>query len=336
MSYTGFIFRIRLQQYKKNYKMNATNQNQENFKFEEVQIPVPWGYIAGKWYGKKNIRPVVGIHGWLDNADTFDNLIPFLPSHISFFTIDLPGHGLSSRLPNGVGYHPIDYVYHLLLIMKEFNWEKISILAHSLGAIVTFIFSSLFPDKVEMYIAIDAMIPWVRMDLQESANRLEKCLLADERNQTDIEPPSYSYAELIERLYDGSFGSVEKENCPILLNRNITKSTKFPNKYYFSRDSRLKYYQYYATAQENALEMAKNIKAPTVYIMATGTKTPFSVEQNDYFQEVLDTLKQKTNFQYYEVFGSHHVHLNEPQKIIDIINPFICKYHIQKDINCKL
>lgn len=31
---------------------------------EEIRIPVPWGHIAGKWWGPKNKRPVVAYHGW--------------------------------------------------------------------------------------------------------------------------------------------------------------------------------------------------------------------------------------------------------------------------------
>ena len=30
----------------------------------EIKIPVPWGHIAGKWWGPTNIRPILAIHGW--------------------------------------------------------------------------------------------------------------------------------------------------------------------------------------------------------------------------------------------------------------------------------
>jgi len=43
---------------------------------------------------KNNIfsRPIVCIHGWQDNAGTFDRLIPLLPREFSYLAIDLPGN----------------------------------------------------------------------------------------------------------------------------------------------------------------------------------------------------------------------------------------------------
>lgn len=37
-------------------------------KVEEIQIKFPWGHVAGKWWGPKNVRPIVSLHGWQDNA----------------------------------------------------------------------------------------------------------------------------------------------------------------------------------------------------------------------------------------------------------------------------
>jgi hypothetical protein len=31
---------------------------------EEVRIKVSWGFLAGKWWGPKNIQPILTIHGW--------------------------------------------------------------------------------------------------------------------------------------------------------------------------------------------------------------------------------------------------------------------------------
>lgn len=36
----------------------------ESVKCEEVRIPVPWGHIAGKWWGPQNKRPILVMHGW--------------------------------------------------------------------------------------------------------------------------------------------------------------------------------------------------------------------------------------------------------------------------------
>ncbi|KAJ6641822.1 putative serine hydrolase [Pseudolycoriella hygida] len=49
---------------------------------DEFELQVPWGHIACKWWGPKNIQPIICMHGWQDNAGTFDPLITQLPSHL--------------------------------------------------------------------------------------------------------------------------------------------------------------------------------------------------------------------------------------------------------------
>lgn len=44
----------------------------------------------------------------------------------------------------------------------------------------------------------------------------------------------------------------------------------------------------------------------------------------EHYQEIMDIIKNKAKiFEYHEVQGSHHVHLNEPEKIAPIINNFL-------------
>lgn len=73
--------------------------------WEEFKFDVPWGFIAGKWYGDRNKQPLLAFHGWQDNCGTFDRLIPLLPKTIPVLAIDLPGHGRSSHFPTGMQYH---------------------------------------------------------------------------------------------------------------------------------------------------------------------------------------------------------------------------------------
>lgn len=47
-------------------------------------------------------------------------------------------------------------------------------------------------------------------------------------------------------------------------------------------------------------------------------------EKPEYYQQVLDEIKmQARRFEYHEVEGTHHVHLNEPEKIAPIIKNFL-------------
>ena len=42
-----------------------------------------YGHIAGKAWGDPGGKPILGLHGWLDNAGTFDHLAPLI-NEVSF------------------------------------------------------------------------------------------------------------------------------------------------------------------------------------------------------------------------------------------------------------
>lgn len=298
---------------------------------EEVRIPVPFGEIAAKWWGPRDVRPILAIHGWLDNAGTFDTLIPLLPHHMSFLAIDLPGHGLSSRIPAGLTYQSMDHVYLIQRIKNHYQWNRISLLGHSMGSIVSMVYTATFPAQVDLYVGLDC----IKSHITEPAeivrrlqHRIPKGLLADdEHNQNPSEPPSYTYNELLDRLHLGSNKSVSKQVAPFLLNRNITHSTAYPGRFYFTRDSRLKYMHSVSVgwSQDQCLAMAKRM-ASVPYLFVKATEGSY-YEDRKYFDQFVDVVRAvNPRFQLEYVEGSHHVHLSEPDKVAPIVAAFLEKY----------
>lgn len=118
---------------------------------------MPWGHVVGRWYGNRNVRPILALHGWQDNLGTWDRLIPLLPQHIGVLCVDLPGHGQSSKYPKGALYHAVDYVHIIIRIIKEYKWRKVSLLGHSMGGIVCFVYATLFPHTIDLLMQIDVV-----------------------------------------------------------------------------------------------------------------------------------------------------------------------------------
>ena len=99
---------------------------------QEVTFPVPWGVISGKEWTSESFDMArdtqwILLHGWLDNAGSFDSLAPLLtsasPRH-SFLCLDYPGHGLSSHLPPGQMYHPLECIRYIRLGILYFYPTK--------------------------------------------------------------------------------------------------------------------------------------------------------------------------------------------------------------------
>lgn len=57
-------------------------------------------------------------------------------------------------------------------LQKQFGWTNISIMGHSLGAIIGFLFASVYPNEVDTVIALDAVAPI--LDFIDKSNRVQQ------------------------------------------------------------------------------------------------------------------------------------------------------------------
>ncbi|XP_030571674.1 serine hydrolase-like protein [Drosophila novamexicana] len=292
--------------------------------YEDVRIWAPWGHIAGRWYGNRSERPILAIHGWLDNLGTFDTLIPLLPDYLCVLCIDLPGHGCSARLPAGMHYSTAEFMLIIARVMKEYKWPKVSLMGHSLGGVLSFIYTALAPHTVDLVISLDILLPPLESPegLEVLGYALDKHLVEDERAEEALmrEPPSYTLAQLRSVLSKGSNNSVPPEFAQYLLHRSVTKSQLYPEKFYFSRDGRTKYYNILPLNSALAAEMARRIKNKP-YLIIKGSKSPFISARSN---EAINILRnQNPHLEYYEVPGTHHVHLISPELCAQYIVPFL-------------
>ncbi|CAG9808649.1 unnamed protein product [Chironomus riparius] len=296
-----------------------------DIKITEVQINLSNGMcIAGKWWGNLKKKPILCLHGWQDNAGTFDRLIPLLPREFSYLAIDLLGHGRSSWLPRGVPYNLFDNVYTIIYIMKEYNWQSISILGHSMGGAIAFLFSIMFPDKLDCLVTIEFGKNPDRSDIErimDARDNILNFIVLDEKSQAISEPPSYTLEEMIEKVHVGSFGNITSESAPYILERNIKKSFKVPGKYFFSRDPRLRNLILTPHPENLTLCGAKNMTAP--YLFLYSPESPLFAKEF-FFDQFLEASQENSKFQQVLVDSeSHHYHLNEVEKISEVVAKFL-------------
>jgi len=293
---------------------------------DEFELLVPWGHIACKWWGPKNIQPIICMHGWQDNAGTFDRLIPKLPNHLSYLVIEFPGHGFSSPLPHGMIYTYSHFLYVLLFVINKFNWTRVSLLGHSLGAMVSYTFASTFPHKCDMVISVDLIKPDTltkTFDLKFLLRDINHLYVADKRNQENSEPPSYTYENLIKKRLSNKLFPMNTESVQFLVYRGVRPSKSDPNKYYFSCDNRLKEFEIIMPVDVYD-DIAKTIVAPFCFIKAEQSIFP----GREYIR-IVDNLRSNPKFELHRVDGGHHVHLDDPVRIGAIITKFINKHYKQ-------
>lgn len=291
---------------------------------------MPWGHVAGKWYGSENVRPILMIHGWQDNAGSFDPLIPLLPSdNISYLAIDLPGHGHSSHLPKGCFYHFIDFVPLLEHIRKQYKWEQLSLIAHSMGSVVSFIYAALFPKNTNLVCGFDMLkiLNSEPRSIEENIYQMKKLVgFSEDLIQN---PPEYTYDVLPERIREGLRNSVDLNKAKYLMTRGVKASPTNPNKFYFTRDIRIKYMLHLFAHQSVSLAYIKRITAP--YLFFRGEDRFFSDSEANINEAVDMFRKHNERFEMIKLKGTHHFHLNQPEQIAGPISDFLKKYHNQQE-----
>lgn len=282
-------------------------------------------WLAGRWRIKP-LKRSLGIDKFQDNSGTFDKLIPYLLPAVGMLAIDLPGHGLSSQLPPGMHYHGVDTVTLVRRIKQYFGWPTVSLMGHSMGAISSYMYTVCFPDQVDLLICLDALIPVGRgvLDIESLVGTLNNFLKYDELNSQAEEPPAYTTDELAQKLYGGTNKSISLNSCKYILERNIRAARNDTGKFYFSRDSRLKAGEVMVWPPEFTLRNSHRVKCPLILIKAR--QSPL-LTKTEHFDRVLTEIRKNNgHVHFHTVEGSHHVHLNNPEKIQHLINEFLKKY----------
>lgn len=109
-----------------------------------------------KMWGPEAGHPVIALHGWMDNAATFDHLAPLLSS-CRIAAIDLPGHGFSDHLPEGAHHAVYDAIPYVLAVADQLDWSHFSIIGHSMGGGIGQVMAAVYPERVRALVSLDML-----------------------------------------------------------------------------------------------------------------------------------------------------------------------------------
>lgn len=124
----------------------------------ELQIDTPLGALAALQWGAPAAPPLLALHGWLDNAASFTRVAPLLAGRHRVIALDLPGHGHSAHLPDGVPrYHAVDQVAHVLAAADALGLARFDLLGHSLGAGVASLVAAAAPTRIGKLALIEGL-----------------------------------------------------------------------------------------------------------------------------------------------------------------------------------
>jgi pimeloyl-ACP methyl ester carboxylesterase len=99
------------------------------------------------------------IHGYAETSDSWARLATELVKHYTVIVPDLRGIGRSSR-PEG-GYDKKTQAADIRAVVTTLGYDRTFVVSHDIGIMVAYAYASLYPDKVERLVVMDAPIPGI-------------------------------------------------------------------------------------------------------------------------------------------------------------------------------
>lgn len=280
-------------------------------------LPGGRGDIACRhWHGDAAGLPVLAVHGWLDNAATFDACLPHLQGH-PVWAIDLPGHGWSSHRPPGMRYHNADYLDDLLAVMDQIApGQPLILLGHSLGAGLLMLLAGIVPERVHRLVLIDGLGP-LAADPAHYAEQTREALLAWSAFEPALRPVA-AFEAAVQARRQGVAGPLSEPAARALASRSLRQGAD--GQWYWSSDKRLRLPSLMRFSEAQVLSCIAAITAPTLLIQ--GEDSPlFAAASSAHYQARLAAF---ASLQTLTLPGGHHLHLAEcPQPVARAIQGFL-------------
>jgi pimeloyl-ACP methyl ester carboxylesterase len=107
-------------------------------------------------WGNPSAPPLLLIHGGLDHSRSWDAVAQTLRARFHVIAPDLRGHG-DSEWAKGSSYSLADHVYDLTSLAKAECPGQFSVVAHSMGGMVSLTYAGAFPEKVSRLAVLDGV-----------------------------------------------------------------------------------------------------------------------------------------------------------------------------------
>lgn len=282
----------------------------------QQQLPLSGSITLAGWQasaGGAGAERIVALHGWLDNANSFLPLARELCDY-NWLSLDLAGHGHSEHRAGGAAYHFVDYVGDLLQLCRQQQWQPLTLIGHSMGAMIATAFAAAFPEHVARLVLIDAM-GLMTTPVADSAAQLRQGLVSRlQREQKQMPVYSSVEAAALARQKQSDFDV----SSALILAQRGTKPCQ--GGVTWRSDIRLREVspQRYCPAQVQAL--LQQIQCPVLALLATDG---LSLTQHA-VQRYADDLPQ---LQRVQLAGGHHLHMTNTRACADSIRLFLSQNH---------
>ncbi len=272
---------------------------------QEKTYPSSRGDIAAKIWNSGAPKRAIALHGWLDNAASFDGLAPLLPD-LEIVAIDLPGHGFSFHRNANEAYPFAEWISCLREAFDALGWERAIWMGHSLGGAIASFYAALFPEHVEKLWLLESMGP-LALTAEEAPERMKK-YLEEQQKMRVAKTPVYRSVEDVVKLRR-AVTSLLSTSAYTLMERSLKP---VEGGYTWRSDPALRLSTPVRMVPEQIHAYMRRIQAPTLLVRA----------ENGIEYDRLDAkarIEAVANLKVITIPGGHHVHLDHPERVAEVL-----------------
>lgn len=276
----------------------------------EVAFATGMGTLAGLRSGTPGGRPVLALHGWLDNAASFMPLAPHLHG-LDLVMLDLPGHGRSAHLPPGADYNLMVTLNAVLDVVDGLGWERFGLIGHSMGAGIASLLAAALPERVQRLVAIEALGA-LSEPAQGTAQRLRQGVAAARQPGTgklrvfaDMTTPVRARMQA---------NQLSEASAHLLVERGLRA---VQGGQVWSTDPRLTLPALQRMTEPQVADLLGAIVCPTLVVFADPAQ--------DYLPDALrrERVAVLPHGRLAVLPGTHHLHMDQPQAVAAAVGGFL-------------
>lgn len=266
--------------------------------------------LAVKTWGDQANPAIIALHGWQDNAGTFDKLAPLLPDYY-WIVPDLPGHGKSEHRGKGAEYTLWAYCTEVMALADAMSLESFNLVGHSMGGGIASLLAGLYPERISKLVLLD--IIGVLTSAPEAIVTQMRAAVQQRVEQPLRKAGLYSSLELA--IAARAKRGVTTEAAGLLAARGVEKGDAG---FYWSQDQRLTLNRLLSLTEAQMTAFLQAIDCPVLVIASREAVGRKAAIQN--------RVAMVKNIQLEQLTGGHHQHLDgDVATIASLTESFLAK-----------
>lgn len=263
-------------------------------------------YRLQSW-GEEQALPMLAIHGWLDNSESFAPLGHHLEG-VHLVAPDLAGHGKSDHRPPSGSYNIWDDLRDLVLIADALGWQQFSVMGHSRGAMIAMLLAAAMPDRVSHAIFLDGFWPFPE-PAEKAPEQLRRHIVEFNRSRN----PVPSYASIDDAIASRqAYTRLPADVLRPMVERNLRADA---GRYSWSTDARLRYASAFKLTEAHSHAFAEAIRCPGLALLASKGMAKY--------REMIEVIGSRPNLHVQVQPGDHHWHMQTPALVAGAIRGFL-------------